>query len=153
MADRRLQDVIFYSLEATAKSYRRFAQARLDQAGLDITIDQWLVLKTIHDSPDVTLQQVGSAVFKDFASVTRIVQLLERKEYLYRKPHPSDGRRSELLLTPSGRSLIRTVEPISRSYRSEALHGIDREEVEWMRELLIRITENCERAAAGSGGR
>jgi hypothetical protein len=49
--------------------------------------------------------------------------------------------------------LIRTVEPISRAYRSEALHGIDREEVEWLRQLLIRITENCERAAAGSGGR
>ena len=109
MADRRLQDVIFYSLEATAKSYRRFAQARLNQAGLDITIDQWLVLKTMHDSPDLTLQQVGNAVFKDFASVTRIVQLLERKGYLHRKPHPTDGRRSELVLTRSGRSLIRTV--------------------------------------------
>jgi DNA-binding MarR family transcriptional regulator len=99
MAGRRLQDVIFYFLEAAAKSYRRFAQARLDRAGLDITVDQWLVLKTIHDSPDVTLQQVGTAVFKDFASVTRIVQLLERKGMLRRKPHPADGRRSELVLT------------------------------------------------------
>lgn len=153
MADRLLKDVIFYSLEATAKSYRRFAQARLDQAGLDITIDQWLVLKTIHDSPDLTLQQVGSAVFKDFASITRIVQLLERKEYLQRKAHPTDGRRSALLLTRAGRSLIRTVEPISRAYRGEALLGIAREEVERMRELLVRITDNCERAASGSGRR
>ena len=144
MADRRLQDVIFYSLESAAKAYRRFAQARLHAAGIDITIDQWLVLKTIHESADVTLQQVGTAVFKDFASITRIVQLLERDGLLRRKPHPSDGRRSELVLTRSGESLIRKVEPIARANRSRALAGIDAKQVAQVREVLKRIIENCE---------
>ena len=121
MADRRLQDVVFYSLESAIKAYRRFAQARLTAAGIDITIDQWLVLKTIHESADVTLQQVGAAVFKDFASITRIVQLLERKGLLRRKPHPTDGRRSELMLTSAGQSVMRTVEPIAQAYRRQAL--------------------------------
>ena len=144
MADRRLQDVIFYSLESASKAYRRFAQARLHAAGIDITIDQWLVLKTIHESPDVTLQQVGEAVFKDFASVTRIVQLLERKRLLRRKPHPSDGRRSELALTSVGESVIRTVEPIAQANRRQALEGIDAEEIARLRAVLKRITENCD---------
>jgi DNA-binding MarR family transcriptional regulator len=144
MADRRLQDVLFYSLESAIKAYRRFAQARLSAAGIDITIDQWLVLKTIHESADVTLQQVGAAVFKDFASVTRIVQLLERKGLLLRKPHPSDGRRSELVLTAAGESVIRTVEPIAQANRRQALDGIDAEEIARLRAVLRRITENCE---------
>jgi DNA-binding MarR family transcriptional regulator len=144
MADRRLQDVIFYSLESALKAYRRFAQARLHAAGIDITIDQWLVLKTIHESADVTLQQVGVAVFKDFASVTRIVQLLERKGFLRRKPHPNDKRRSELVLTRSGHSLLRTLEPIIRAYRNEALNGVNKEDVERMRRAFSRITANCE---------
>ena len=143
MADRRLQDVIFYSLESATKAYRRFAQARLSAAGIDITIDQWLVLKTIHESADITLQQVGAAVFKDFASVTRIVQLLERKGLLRRKPHPNDGRRSELVLTSAGESVIRTVEPIAQANRRQALEGIDAEEVARLRAVLKRITENC----------
>jgi MarR family transcriptional regulator, transcriptional regulator for hemolysin len=151
MAERRLQDVIFYSLEAATKSYRRFAQARFDQAGLDITVDQWLVLKTLNDSPDLTLQQVGNAVFKDFASVTRIVQLLERKQYLHRKPHPTDGRRSELVLTRSGRAMIHRVEPITRANRRAALDGIGSGEVGRMREVLLRIIENCERGTTGGG--
>jgi DNA-binding MarR family transcriptional regulator len=144
MADRRLQDVLFYSLESAIKAYRRFAQARLSAAGIDVTIDQWLVLKTIHESADVTLQQVGAAVFKDFASVTRIVQLLERKGLLLRKPHPSDGRRSELVLTAAGESVIRTVEPIAQANRRQALDGIDAEEIARLRAVLRRITENCE---------
>ena len=144
MADRRLQDLFFYSLESTLKSYRRFAQARLQESGIDITIDQWLVLKTIHESPDVTQQQVGTAVFKDFASVARIVQLLEGKGFLRRKPHPNDKRRSELVLTRSGHSLLRTLEPIIRAYRNEALNGVNKEDVERMRRAFSRITANCE---------
>lgn len=145
MADRRLKDVLFYSLESAIKAYRRFAQVRLHEAGIDITIDQWLVLKTIHESPDVTLQQVGTAVFKDFASVTRIVQLLERKGLIRRKPHPDDGRRSELVLTRSGKSVIRRVEPIAQANRKQALDGIDAEEVARLREVLKRIVENATR--------
>jgi DNA-binding MarR family transcriptional regulator len=144
MADRRLQDVLFYSLESAIKAYRRFAQGRLHAAGIDITIDQWLVLKKIHESSDVTLQQVGVAVFKDFASVTRIVQLLERKGLLQRKPHPTDGRRSELALTSAGESVIRIVEPIAQANRRHALQGIDAEEVARLRAALVRMTENCD---------
>jgi DNA-binding MarR family transcriptional regulator len=144
MPDRRLQDVLFYSLESAIKAYRRFAQARLHAEGADITIDQWLVLKTIHESADVTLQQIGAAVFKDFASVTRIVQLLERKGLLRRTPHPSDGRRSELALTSAGESLIRTVEPIAQANRRQALEGVDAEQVAQLRAVLKRIVENCD---------
>ena len=144
MPYRRLQDVLFYSLESATKAYRRFAQARLHAAGVDITIDQWLVLKTIHESADITLQQVGVAVFKDFASVTRIVQLLERKGLLRREPHPTDGRRSELVLTRAGESVIRTVEPLAQANRRHALKGIDAEEVGRLRALLERIVENCD---------
>jgi MarR family transcriptional regulator for hemolysin len=144
MADDRLKDRIFYSLEATIKTYRRFAQGRLHDAGIDITIDQWRVLRTIHESPDVTLQQVGVAAFKDFASVTRIVQLLERKGLLRRKPHPHDGRRSELALTSLGESVIRKVEPIAAANRRHALSGIDAEEVARLRAVLKRIVENCD---------
>lgn len=144
MAESRLQDVLFYSLESASKTYRRFAQARLHEAGVDITVDQWLVVKTIHESPDITLQKVGIAVFKDFASITRIVQLLERNGLLRRKPHPTDGRRSKLVLTRRGESVIRTVEPIAQAYRRRALEGIDAEEVARLRELLRRIVDNCE---------
>ena len=144
MGDRRLQDVLFYSLESASKAYRRFAQARLNESGIDITIDQWLVLNTIRESPDITLQQVGTTVFKDFASVTRIVQLLERKGLLRRKPHPSDGRRSELVLSTAGEALIRKVEPIAQANRRHALAGIDAEQITRLREVLKQIVENCE---------
>ena len=144
MADTRLQGVIFYSLESAIKAYRRFAQARMSAAGVEMTIDQGMVLKAIHDTPDITLQQVGVVAFKDFASVTRIVQLLEQKGLLRRKPHPTDGRRSTLLLTRAGESALRASLPIALANRRQALDGISAEDVERLRALLNRIRDNCE---------
>jgi DNA-binding MarR family transcriptional regulator len=143
MRDGRLQDVFFYALESAIKSYRRFAQARIDEQGLDITIDQWLVLRTLQDCPDATQQQVATTVFKDFASVTRILQLVEAKGYLRTRPHPRDGRRSALTLTAAGASMIRTLDPIVRANRRRALRGIAPGEAARVRNLLVVITANC----------
>jgi DNA-binding MarR family transcriptional regulator len=138
-----LNRVFFYSLERAIKAYRHFAQARIDDAGLDITVDQWLVLRTIEESPELTQQQVGVAVFKDFASITRIIQLLVRKRYLRRSPHPSDGRRSALALTAQGTGLIRVLEPIIHRNRQRALRGIPAADVERARGLLDAVSMNC----------
>ena len=56
----KLDNIIFYNLEKTIKSYRQFAQANCLKAGVEITIDQWLVLKTIGEYPDIT-QLVATA--------------------------------------------------------------------------------------------
>src|SRR5687767_13993785 len=151
----RLHGVFFYSLESAIKSYRRFAQARIEQSGLDITIDQWLVLKTIQESPTASQQEVAAVVFKDFASVTRIIQLLESKQYVRRHTHKTDGRRSSLRLTRAGAALIRDLEPIIRANRRQALHGLSAAEIGRVREILAIITRNCrpkqQRAASPRG--
>jgi len=139
----RLQGVFFYSLESAIKSYRRFAQARIEQSGLDVTIDQWLVLKTIQESPEASQQEVAAAVFKDFASVTRIIQLLESKSYVRRRAHRTDGRRSSLRLTRAGMALIRDLEPIIRANRRQAVRGLKASDLKRMREMLAVITTNC----------
>ena len=139
----RLQGVFFYSLESAIKSYRRFAQARIEQSGFDVTIDQWLVLKTIQESPKASQQAIAGAVFKDFASVTRIIQLLESKSYVRRRAHATDGRRSALRLTRAGAALIRDLEPIIRANRRQALSGLKASDVKRAREMLAVITANC----------
>ena len=140
----KLSDTLFYSLEKAVKAYRQFAQANIDRAGIDITLDQWLVLKTIQDNADITLQRVAKDVFKDFASVSRIVQLLEKKGYVARGLHPSDGRRSALSLTPAGMRAIRAVLPIIASNRKRALRGVRGTQLDEVRDVASTISANCQ---------
>src|ERR1700742_1409145 len=95
----KLDQIFFYSLEKTIKSYRQFAQRNMLKQGFDLTIDQWLVLKSIIDKPGATQNEIAEDVFKDFASVTRIIDLLVKKGYLSREMHPEDRRRFKLAPT------------------------------------------------------
>lgn len=77
-----LDDVIFYHIEKAIKSYRQFAQSRIKLAGYTMTIDQWLILKVLIDEPDIQLNELAVKVFKDSASVTRIIILLEKGKFI-----------------------------------------------------------------------
>lgn len=139
----RVTDTLFYSLEAAIKAYRRFAQARIAAAGLDVTIDQWLVLTAVREHPDVTQRQIGALVFKDFASVTRILQLLEVKALIRRAPDRRDARRTRLTLTASGESLVAQLTPIIAANRRHALRGVPTADVTCAQHVLAAILANC----------
>jgi len=139
-----LNHILFYTIEKSIKSYRQFAQRQITAAGFDITIDQWLVLKTIGEDSTATQQQMALKVFKDMASMTRIVELLVRKNYLLREFNTSDRRRFDLELTATGKNLLQQIQPLIVSNRSTALNGISDENLQILQSELEKITSNVQ---------
>lgn len=135
---------LFDSLEKSTKSYRQLTQANITAAGIAITLDQWQVLKTLQANPDITYQEIADTVFKDLASITRIIDRLVRKGAVSRAPHSEDRRRSALTLTAAGSESIRAVEPIIRACRRQALRAITPAAVSRAKVVLARIVLNCE---------
>lgn len=111
MTTEKLNSTFFYVLERSIKTYRQMAQRKIAEDFGTITVDQLLVLQTMQDQPELTQQQIAVAVFKDFASITRIIDLLVRKGFLSRSDHPTDRRRFELTITPEGQDLLKQVRP------------------------------------------
>src|SRR5579863_7950681 len=93
----KLNDIIFYRLDKAIKTYRQFAQQELKAAGILITIDQWIVLKTISEKSGISQRVIAENVFKDEASVTRIIELLVKKGLLTRNFNSDDRRKIELV--------------------------------------------------------
>ena len=139
-----LNHILFYTIEKSIKSYRQFAQRQIAAAGFNITIDQWLVLKTIEEDSTATQQQMALKVFKDMASMTRIVELLVRKNYLLRKFNTNDRRRFDLELTATGKNLLQQIQPLIVSNRSTALNGISDENLQILQFELEKITSNVQ---------
>ncbi|MCB0640941.1 MAG: MarR family transcriptional regulator [Phaeodactylibacter sp.] len=140
----QLERTVFYALEKAIKSYRQFAQRNIDAHNLNITIDQWLILKTIKDHPDLMQKEIAQRVFKDLASVTRMVELLVKRKYLKRSFHEQDRRRYKLELTPSGNQIYNQLVPIVLENRKTALEGIPSADIADLHDLLHTITENCQ---------
>ncbi|MBL7979874.1 MAG: MarR family transcriptional regulator [Bacteroidetes Order II. Incertae sedis bacterium] len=138
----KLSNIIFYTLEKSIKTYRQFAQRNISAAGFTITIDQWLVLKTIQEDSSISQQQLALKVFKDFASITRIIELLVKNGYLIRNFHKEDRRRFELTLSKEGVTIIKSLEPVINKNRTKALYGLSVEDIENLQTSLNKIISN-----------
>lgn len=139
----KISSVIFYSMDQSIRTYRMFAQKRLKDNGLKITIDQWLVLKTINENPDIAQNELADMVFKDNASVTRIIELLVKSTYLERKTDQKDRRKSVLKITKLGSKTIEKVYQVVLENRQIALTGINQAELEIVDRVLKKISQNC----------
>ena len=139
----RLENVLFYVVEKSIKSYRQFAQRNINEVNNNITIDQWLILKTIHDNPNITQREIAEYVFKDDASITRMINLLVKKGFLARSLHAEDRRRFGLELTSLGKSTKEELMPVILRNRAIALEGLTEQEISSLREILQKITINC----------
>ena len=139
----KLKDIIFYNMDKAIKSYRMYAQKKLKENGFKITIDQWLIIKAILENPTITQQEIAKNVFKDNASVTRIIDLLVKSEYLERKDNPDDRRKSNLVVTEEGKSIMYKVQDLILENRKNALDTVSTEELEAMNLTLKKIISNC----------
>lgn len=139
----KLNLIIFYNIDKAIRAYRNYAQRQLKAHGFSITIDQWLIIKAILENPGITQNEIGDLVFKDNASVTRIIDLMVKSEYIKRHVHPDDRRKTNLEVTDSGKKVIKEVQNIVENNREIALKGVSKDELEMMYSALLKISDNC----------
>jgi len=139
----KLNSIIFYNIDKAIRSYRNYAQRQLKANGFNITIDQWLIIKAILENPGITQNEIGDLVFKDNASITRIIELLVKSEYIIRNPNPDDRRKTNLEVTKHGKEIIEKVQHLVEDNRKMALENVSKEELEIMNNALLKISKNC----------
>lgn len=139
----KLNNIIFYNIDKAIRTYRMFAMKKIREKGYKITIDQWLIIKSILENPEITQQELAKNVFKDNASVTRIIDLMVKSNYLNRKVDTNDRRKSILSVTKEGKDIIEKVQNIVLENRKIALEGINKEDLDAMDIILQKIITNC----------
>jgi MarR family transcriptional regulator for hemolysin len=140
----KLDSVLFYYIEKAIKSYRQFAQRELKNAGLSITVDQWLTLNYLNENPQITQKDLAEAIFKDTASITRIIDLLVTAKYIKRNINKEDKRKSNLSITTLGLEIIDKASPIVNNYRNQALKGIGIAKEDHVKMVMKTIIKNCQ---------
>ncbi len=139
-----LGKVPFYTIERAIKTYRQLAQRRLVAAGSSITVDQWLVLNVIEAEPGIQQGQIADLVFKDKASITRMIDLLVEAELVVRTIPADDRRTVKLKLSRKGTKQLAALMPIVTRYREQALKGITAQEIMALKATLNKIMTNCD---------
>ncbi len=133
---------IFYTIERTIKEYRKFAQRNINKKGLGVTIDQILLMSYLDKYPEMPQNKIAELVFKDNASVTRMIELLVKKKYLKRKVDKNDRRKHLIILTNEGHKFLKELNRTIITNRKTSLKGINLEEINQLSETLIKIIGN-----------
>jgi len=132
-----------YSIEEAIKTYRKFCQKNISNIIKGITVDQALILIIIDKNPEHTQMEIADLVFKDYASITRIINLMISKEYLEKHVNENDHRRSSLKITKKGKEAIKKLEPVIEYNRKIALLDFDDSEIHQLYSSLQKIISNC----------
>lgn len=133
---------VFYTLEETIKSYRRFAHRRIKQKLEMLTLDQGLILMILDSLPNTNQVQLGEILFKDNASVTRTIKRMTEIGYLNKTVDRNDKRTASLSITRLGRITLKKLVPIVETNRKTALTGITEQEMQVLLQVLGKISRN-----------
>ncbi len=120
----------------------RRLQRKFNQAGLNITIEQWSVLCQLWKEDGSSQQELCNRTFRDKPSITRLVDNLERLQLVQRVPSESDRRINLVHLTRQGQKLEEQTMHLAEETLNEALNGISTENINLCKEILQRVYEN-----------
>jgi DNA-binding MarR family transcriptional regulator len=136
---------VLYTIEQTIKEYRKISQKNISQIVSDITVDQCLVLMILNKNEVYAQKEIAELIFKDNASITRIIELMVQKNYLTRKINESDRRKFNLEITEKGKTTLELLTPIIHKNRENALEGLSENEIELLDKILTKIITNCKK--------
>jgi DNA-binding MarR family transcriptional regulator len=108
-------------------------------------VDQWLILKNLSENELLRQTELAQLVFKDQPTLTRIMDILCKKGYVERIPHPQDRRSFHLNLTETGKQKVSQLKPQVATIREKAWENLDSSDFEEFKRILNTIYSNLEK--------
>jgi len=122
-------------------STKKFVQ-NSHNSGLDISMDQWIVLGPIWENEGLSHKEISEYCLKDKTSVTKIIDTLEKKNLVVRFSDQLDHRVKRVVLSNKGKELFLQAIPIMELTRDQLREGITEQDIESLRSILTKIYNN-----------
>jgi DNA-binding MarR family transcriptional regulator len=117
----------------------------LREKGLDVTPEQWAVMYFAWENPGITQTELARRSLKDKPNVTRILDVLVKKQYVERRCDPSDRRASRVFLTNQGEAVLPHILDAAMQSNREAVCDMDEPQVRQLVNLLNQVFETLEK--------
>lgn len=100
---------------------------------------EFSVLSLISHNPGITSRQLCSTLNIQPPNLVGMINQLQRRELITRRPHPHDGRAMGLHLTPEGRKMVRQAEVTASELEDAATARLSSTERKTLIQLLRKI--------------
>jgi DNA-binding MarR family transcriptional regulator len=120
----------------------RRLSANLKVAGLNITADQLRLLNQLAENESCNQLFLAKQLGRDRSAITRMIQHLELKAWVSRKPDKEDKRAFVVVLTKPGYLLQETAAAVAQQTLDELWAGFRTEEKDQCSDYLFRMAQN-----------
>ena len=143
--DKAPASVAFLLSQVGIYASQRFAQ-RI--AAIDLQPPMFRVLNVVDAAEGLSQQAIGEAIQAPASRMVAIVDDLEQRGLLERRPHPNDRRVRALYLTGEGRKRLARGRKIAGEHERELMRGMSEAERKRLTALLRKVVDEQE---IGSG--
>jgi DNA-binding MarR family transcriptional regulator len=107
------------------------------------------VLQALWEQEGLMHTELARRVQVQPATITKMLQRMEKTGFVERRPDPDDQRVSRVYLTEAGRAVRADVHQVWRRLEEEAFAGFTYDEQVLLRRFFLHIRENLNRVTGG----
>lgn len=135
----KVQDCIFFQLTKASQAGIGFWASKVKHLG--VTASQAMLLNFLGEEDRVLSRSLGQKLQISSATMTGILDRLEKLALIERRPHPEDRRAILICLTDQGRKYAEEINAIMVAANREYLERLDAEQADAFRETLKTLSE------------
>lgn len=129
-------------LGKTVKVLEYFLQEKFNVYDLDLTKEQMIVLKRLHDDDGLSQNELAFLTLRNKSSLTRLLIKMEKKNYIFREQCIDDKRINQVYLTEKGREIFRRSKPAIKEMIDTMEQNISEDEKKQIIYILKKIQKN-----------
>ncbi len=129
-------------LERTLKIIRQNVLQIFRDLELDITTEQWVILDSLHQQDGQSQTDLANSNFKDAPTLSRIIDLMCKKDLTQRQRSEEDRRSFNIFLTKKGRKIYQKAYPQIIALRQTGWKNLSDEDFITFQRLMDQIYQN-----------
>lgn len=134
-----MKNALGFQLARTALRLRASLRTLFLSKGQDITPEQFVVLNKLSEQDGCSQRDLAECVFKDTATLARMLDTLERKGVVERRRDQEDRRQYRVTITDKGRDLIEQLRQLVHEHKQRTFSCLSSEELDQLMGLLARL--------------
>ncbi len=138
-----IKEIAFYVNILNSRIKKCFFD-RLQENGINITPEQYLVMDILWENQSLSQQNIADVIQKDKNSVTKIIDSLEKKNFVSRVVDKKDRRINRIELTKEGKALEKNTTEVAIKFMNDTIAGIDNQDLNTFVDVMRKLKGNLE---------
>jgi DNA-binding MarR family transcriptional regulator len=133
-----------FPMDKAIKMVRLKYNNAFKELGFDLTTEQWVLIEKLYHKNSQSQSDLAEGSYKNAPTVSRIIDLLVKKNLVERQRFENDRRRYKIFLTLKGQEVVETCYPKILELRQTGWTGLSDSDFENFIRMINQITLNHE---------